>query len=227
MNVQDNTVTSWRRGYTAPVADDMAECGGPASERIWAARHGELTIEERREVVDHVALCPQCAESWRLAGELGVDAPVADVLHGEQRVAQVLPFRRRGWAAGVRWVAAAAALVLAVGYSYQSWREGPGAHVRGEDGAALSSLIEEGQPLPRGAFELRWSAVEGATYTVEVTDEELDLIDRAEGLLEPRYQVAAPRLVDLEAGAKVFWQVEARRADGRAELSETFLVQVQ
>lgn len=227
MSLYEYDATVLRRAFSAPVESAVAECGGPASERIWAARHGELTIEERREVVDHVALCAQCAESWRLAGELGSPSEAeADEVEW-RRPAVVLPFRRRVWSEGLRW-AAAAVLVLAVGFSFENWRDQPKVLVRGEDEVAVESLVEEDKPLPRADFVLRWSAVEGATYRIEVTDEDLDPIDSAEKLTEPRYKVAAEKLAPLPAGARVFWQVEVQKNDGRKPATlKTFRVRVE
>jgi hypothetical protein len=42
----------------------------PAPEKIWAAVHMELPQAERRELVDHLASCPFCAEDWRIAWQL-------------------------------------------------------------------------------------------------------------------------------------------------------------
>lgn len=44
---------------------DMIGC--PPAEDVWDAFHGVLAPERRRQVVDHTATCPMCAEAWRLA----------------------------------------------------------------------------------------------------------------------------------------------------------------
>lgn len=223
MSLHEYDPTELRRAFTAPIEQDTAECGGPAAEQVWDARHGRLSIERCREIVDHVALCPQCAESWRLAGELGVPRHEEE----EMRPTAVLPFRQLGWGADLRWVAVAALLFLAVGFSVQSWRHQSKTLNRGEGESAVEALVEDGRSLPRNDFVLRWSEIEGATHKIEITDEKLNPIDGAENLTEPRYKVAAEKLANLPAGAGIFWQVESLRADGSRETSETFFVKIE
>src|SRR4029453_10866623 len=60
-------------GADAGVREDC-----PPAERIWAAISRELSAGERAAIVDHLAVCPTCAEAWRLAMALGqeqVSAP--------------------------------------------------------------------------------------------------------------------------------------------------------
>lgn len=44
---------------------DLVAC--PPAAVLWDAVHGALPAERRAELVDHVAVCPMCAEAWRLA----------------------------------------------------------------------------------------------------------------------------------------------------------------
>ncbi|MCA9488952.1 MAG: hypothetical protein KC621_03495 [Myxococcales bacterium] len=44
---------------------DMVAC--PPADAVWDAIHGAVTPEERQRIVDHIAVCPMCAEAWRLA----------------------------------------------------------------------------------------------------------------------------------------------------------------
>jgi hypothetical protein len=89
-------------GADAGVREDC-----PAAERIWAAVGRELPPGERAAIVDHLAVCPTCAEAWRLAMALDqerVSAPAKG------------PAARPTW-----WLAAAAVLILATGVVV--WRQ--------------------------------------------------------------------------------------------------------
>lgn len=44
------------------------EC--PAPSRFWDAQRGDVSAADARQLMDHVASCPSCAEAWRLAREL-------------------------------------------------------------------------------------------------------------------------------------------------------------
>jgi Putative zinc-finger len=98
-------------GANAGVREDC-----PPAERIWAAIGRELSAGERAAIVDHLAVCPTCAEAWRLAMALG-----------QERVSA--PSRRLA-ARPTWWLAAAAALILATGVvlwrQVQSGNVGPG-----------------------------------------------------------------------------------------------------
>jgi hypothetical protein len=49
----------------APVGLESAAC--PPPEEVWDALHGSSSPARRAAIVDHVARCGRCAESWRLA----------------------------------------------------------------------------------------------------------------------------------------------------------------
>ena len=53
------------------------------------------------------------------------------------------------------------------------------------------------------------------------------MLHRAEGLTESTYVVPETALESLEAGARVFWVVEANLPDGRRSTSRTFVVTVE
>ena len=49
--------------FTSAVPSDSC----PAAERLLDAASGDTTPTQRKDVVDHLAACPVCAELWRLA----------------------------------------------------------------------------------------------------------------------------------------------------------------
>ena len=47
----------------------------PTPERLYEAFHRLIPMEERLDIIDHIASCPMCADAWRLAGRTDAPAP--------------------------------------------------------------------------------------------------------------------------------------------------------
>lgn len=202
------------------TAADAAGC--PAADRLWAAANRELGPAETRDVVDHVAVCPACAEAWRLARHLGQDA--AATAMAPAGAPRFRPARNaRPWALA----AVAAALVAVLGIGFQQLRTPAPAELRGGDGAALRPRVADGAALPRDRFELAWEPVAGAVeYDLRVTTAELAPVASRRGLEEPRYRVPPERLAALADGSRLYWQVEAALEDGGREVSPAWEVTI-
>lgn len=202
--------------------------GCPEPGRIYDAAWGELPPGEMREVVEHLALCPDCAEAWRLAvaieEEAAAGAGEADFRPAPPRPSYLQPLR----------VAATVALaVVAVGVVWTVLRapeEEPVYRAAGEP--EIRSLVPADQALPREEAVLRWSPVPeddpaGTTYDLLVSTAELVSVAEADGLEEARYRLAPEALKDLPAGANLLWRVEAHLADGRTVRSPTFTTAIE
>jgi hypothetical protein len=187
--------------------------------RVWRAVAGELGPEERREVIDKVALEPGYAEAWRLATELfeasggarATPAP-ADALPG--------PRGNRLFRSPYLLAAAAAILVGFLGVILSRAIAPPEPVYRGGPVVPLTGVEEA---LPRDDFRLRWKSPEGARFDIRVTTEDLRILATASDLASADYVVPAERLQGLSPGAKVLWQVEAKLADGSVAQSGTFI----
>ncbi len=220
-------------GRTAPRPGDQSDTPCPAPERIWEALHGALGPEELREIVDHVALCPACAQEWRLAA-----AFQAELSAGEEasEAAEADTASAGGPRPQLRsWLAAAAVAVLALGAGGIWWSTQSGAP--GTQGApvyrqgteqTIDSLLPEGKPLSRSEPVLRWTpGPEGSTYDVLVSTENLATVADGSGLTEPRYRIPADALNDLPAGTQILWQVEETTPDGKRTASPTFVTRLE
>lgn len=210
---------AWRElAERTPPGEDC-----PPPERIWDAARGALAPDTTRELVEHVATCPACAEAWRLARELGARVPT----EAPSRPAG----RARRWAGG--WIAAAATLALAMTFGWRyldrgdvEWPEGD--IVERGPPTQIEPRVPDGSALPRRNFLLAWEpGPEGATYKVLVTRSDLTVVDRASGLEEPRYRVPEQALTGVAANTELLWRVEMTLPSGRRVASPAFRVHVR
>lgn len=214
------------RTGTAPGGPEAC----PAPERIYDAARGALPPGEVREVVEHLAVCPECAEAWRLAAALEEEARAAGATE-----ASFPGTARRPWYLQPLKAAATVALglvaVAVVWTVVQAPEEAP--VWRGDGELEIRSLLPEGEALPRGEAVLRWTPVpeedsEGTTYDLRVTTEDVFTpVAEADGLEEARFTIPAEALEGLTPGAELLWRVEARLEDGRSVASPTFTTPVQ
>jgi hypothetical protein len=221
MNQDAQELTRLRAAFTAPAGPAPAPEDCPAPDSIWSAVRGELPPQEMRQVVEHTASCAACAEDWRLAAEVNrQEAEQATV----QTPGKVITGRFGQWRAWGTAVAVAAALLIAVGL-FRSGQMGPQEPTyRDVQHTGISSLLKEGETLPRQDAVLRWSPVPGAvSYDVQVSTEDLQTIASAQGQTGTAFRIPVNNLANLRSGTRLLWQVEAVRADGTREPSATFI----
>lgn len=191
------------------------DAGAPADAgRIFDAVHGELSAVEREAIVDATVDDADAAEAWRLAMDLG-PAPAA----------VVAPARGVPW----KWLGIAAVLTLAVGVGWQvgSRRTDEAPIYRSVDGRTIASLLPAGGTLPRQTPVLRWTAIDGARYTVRVLAADLEPLDEATGLTIAEYTLPPEVVSRVPAGSAVLWQVEADVPGETTVVSPTFSTRLQ
>lgn len=196
------------------------EC--PEPDRLWAAATAESPVEERHEIIAHMASCASCAAAFRLARGLSEEKA--------GHAGQVVPssrFLRKPW---LRWAvplaAVAAALILAV-LVPGMWWSGPVPYRGGETQEILSE-ISETAVLPRQQADLRWSAgPPGSRYEVRVLTREGRELAVESDLTAPRYRIPEAALGGVAAGTVVYWQVKAFPPDGASVVSKTFSVRLE
>ena len=190
----------------------------PTADQIWQAVRLELPQARRGEIIDHIADCPACAESWQLARELGARLP-ADAAPSSS-ASSVL--NRRSY------LAAAAVLTLLVG-GIAYWIRPPVAPIaRDPDAGVLELQIPSGSAFPKDDFLLRWTAApSGSRYDIVVTTADLAILAQARGLEVPEYRVPAERLQPLAPGTRLLVRVVANTPDGQTLSSRTFDVTVR
>lgn len=218
--------------YRARLRDSFAALDGlpaegidcPVTQRLLDSVDEKLAPEQNREVVRHLAECGSCSAAWGLARELTLESEAGE---GEGRSSLSAGARRR-------WLpsAAAAVVILAlglVGYQLVLRDQVPTAPVyRLDEESWLVSELPAGQALSRKDCVLRWAAgLEGTTYDLQVTDEDLEILAEAWRLSVPEYRIEPEALAGLPPGSSVLWRVTAHLPDGRQASSRTFVTPLE
>jgi hypothetical protein len=221
MKREEGELARLRKAFGSLSQPAPAPAACPPPEKLWEAARGELPPAQIREIVEHMAACPSCAEDWRLAVALQRPETASNVIHAAERF--TFGQRLRNWG-----LAAAAVLALAVVGVQWARQVDPQAGYRGKEDT-IQSLVEDGQGLPRQQFLLRWSPPEtqGATYHVEVSTEDLKVIASDDNLHQPRFLVPAYALAGLPPGAHLLWKVDAELPEGGHVTSNTFVTTVR
>ena len=198
--------------------------GCPSSGEIWDTVSAEHQHPRFSSILDHIAACPACASTWRLARDLGARAVTADATGA---LAATKAAGWRWW--GVRGAVAAAAVVMLV-LAAELFRQAPSEPVlRAPQAPIVRSLLDDKTALPRNDAVLRWSTVgdEATRYSVRVLDQDLRPLASARHLDLPEYLIPAEALAGLPSGEMVLWQVDAILPDGSRQSSDTFLFRIQ
>jgi hypothetical protein len=215
-----------REAFQARTGGPPPGTACPEPGRLYDAARGALPPQETRELVEHLALCPECAEAWRLAAAFEEE--------GRSGAAPAPAASRSPWYLRPLAVAAAfAAAVLAVGlwWSVVTVPEEAPVYRAGRE-LEIRSMLPEGEPLARDAAVLLWrlgddGAPEGTTYDLLVSGEDFQPLAEADELEEPSYRLPPEALEGLQSGAEILWRVEAHLPDGRTARSPTFTTRIE
>lgn len=205
----DRLRAAWQAPAVGPPPPDH-----PDPEKIWDAAAGRLAPEVTARLVDHLALCADCAEEWRLA--LALEREKLDDTVGSGTVVP-LPLRpaRSSWW-DPRW-AAAALLVGALGFAVFLPKSPPADDpgYRGTGAMQIESLVRDNAPVTRKGFKLAWKPVPRAvSYDLSIRTSGLDSVLQVTGLTATEYEVPAEKLTKLRPASHLVWQVEAVFSDG-------------
>lgn len=206
-----------RQAFAALSRDAVPAEDCPPAERLWDAARGlaEPGAGGVRELIEHLATCGACAETWRLAREL---EPAASA-------AEVRPASPPWWRQSVWTVAAAALVVLVLGLSWRQPADRPADTVRGAAPEQILRIPADGGRLSRRDPVLRWQASENATYDLLVMTEDMDeTLVEVYDLEFAEYRIPAEKLRRVRVGAVLYWYVEVKTPQGSSELPTSSLV---
>lgn len=224
MKTDMGQIETLQQAFTSmPAGERCEDCPDPG--RLWAAVRLELPAEERRRIVQHLAVCTACAEDWRVTWKLsqeqqGTEAPSnGELIPGPwTRIQEAWP-----------QVAAAALVVLAVGTGGFVFHKAPESSFRGhseQTAQQAEGVTPDGAVLPRDEFVLRWPATEGAQYKLVVMTEDGETLEEGRELQEAEFHVPPEVLQDCPSGSTILWQVEVADPVKGTELSPTFTASV-
>jgi hypothetical protein len=198
------------REETARRVGPGGEC--PKAEVFLQAALGKMATGERDRMTDHLIICSDCAEEYRLiASTMAQPKPVATMPDAQQAPSPCPRFPV------LRVAAIAASIVILVGASFLVWRAARPAYPPPEDPRGAGSLVLEVEPKDRTALaeiprRLSWSPVEPAeSYQVILYDFESTPIWESAEVKET--SIAIPQAVrqTLGHGKPIFWRVIARQ----------------
>lgn len=204
-------VARMRRAFASAPGEGR---GAVDSERIFDALHGDMTVEDRRVMVDELLSDADAAESWRLALDL---APAPEA---KPRVLSA----RGAW---MSMAAVAAVLLMVAGSQLTRPRQAVDIPTyRGLNGASIAPVPPSDATIRRVSPTLRWTAAAGGRYRVRVLTADLEMIAVSEELTLTEYTLQ-PSVVDrMPEGIEVLWQVTVRLPDGTVVESPTFRARV-
>jgi len=188
---------------------------------------GGLSVEQRREIVRHTAVCAACAEDWRITRDFLNEQKKAEDENLENPCSPI-PGHPSWFGENLYKVAAAALVVLAAGVGGWFFHQTPDSNFRGEQRELqqVQSGNLDGATLPRDNFVLQWVPTPGATYTVFVMNQLGDKLKTERGLENAQFRVSPETLQELASGDQVFWQVEVLDPQEGSHLLGTFTTYV-
>jgi len=208
-------VARLREALASLAAKDGKDGSSADAGRIFDALHGNLSVDERRAIVDELVHDPEAAEAWGLARELAPESAAASVTG-----------RTETW----KWISMAAALLLAVGLGWRLFSPGKPAEppvYRSGEQRTIASALPQGAPLSRSQPVLRWTPVEGARYQVRVLTPELQVLVETGELTTPEYTLSPDVLQRIPPGGVFLSQVEGRIPGSAVVTSPTFSVRLE
>ena len=202
----------------------------PTDEDLAAFLDASLSARERARVVEHLARCESCYEVFagaaRVLGELGEEVPAG----GAGKVLRFLRHLPRGIRRRGRWLAAAAALAVAIGTAYHARVASPPPMTVAElvapfaSAPRIESYVHEARALRGHEEEREEDTVPPAVPSFLVGVSELDLaLSVAAGDVERSSRLvfrigSLLRRVDLMEGEAEEYQAESARLTSRAAL---------
>lgn len=216
----------------APGESPRSDC--PPPEDIWAGVRSDLPPDRLSPLLRHLASCPVCTESWRLAQH--IYSPEDEEKSAQESGAQAGrasdpqdEASQGGSLDWLRWAGVAALLVITVGVGY-FWvpltSQVPDAGVRS---APETSLDLHTTTCPPHNCRLQWRHLPSAEYDVRLTTSApaFETLYESKGLQEANLDIPPERLQGLQPGATLQVRIAAIRQGQGQIASQTFTILLQ
>lgn len=208
------------REETARRGSPGGEC--PKAELLLQAALGKMAAAERDRMTDHLIICSDCADEYRLIASTTAQPKPVATIPAAQPASSPRPrfpvFRVAAMAAGI---------AILVGASFLVWRAARSAYPPPEDPRGTGSLVLEVKPQDRATLaeipqRLAWSPVEPAeSYQVILYDFESTPIWESAEVKETSIVIPQSVRQALRRGKPIYWRVIARQGVERRR-SELF-----
>lgn len=217
----------------------------PLPERIWDAVRLQVSLDDRLEIIDHLAECPTCSEAWSLAAELEIaheqldqpnvtaPAPASVVLAAWPAY---IPASARSLSASygrnALLIGTAAVLFVALGIGLLLRRPDAQLPRDAQPPRELTELLQrldqQVADLSQSDFRLRWTpGPAGARYDVTVLTPDMDVVAEVRNLDVAEYQVPPERLAAVTEGTTLLWRIIAHTPEGSPVSSGQFAVRLR
>jgi hypothetical protein len=193
------------------------EC--PSADAFVNAASGEVNVEERTRLVDHLVSCSDCAQEYQLIFESATNLERDRAV--DRPVSSARVRTRAGWA-GVLWiprwrVIATLTLLLLIGGSLVVWRAGGPAQRLPESVRGARPVLIDVQPpdhavLDAAPRQLAWSPVESAdSYRVALFDYLSTPLWESDPTTVPSVAVPDSVRQKLDRGRSAYWRISVRK----------------
>ena len=216
-SLEDRTLQqAFQSGHSkSPESKDCLE-----PENIWDAVAGKFPKETTLDMIHHTAVCPTCAENWRLARQVQHNMEE----NPEPVAVRNQPFRLLPWS-----LAAAAMLVLGLWATFSDTGaplDGAGSGtVRAGKQITITAGIAKGMHLNRDTCLLQWTISDDyqvSEYRLRVTTSDPFDVVTDVVVQQPQYQIPAKNLERLASKTPLLWRVTATIPEIGQIHSETF-----
>lgn len=210
MKLNDRQLQDAYRSSTSRAKTGRADC--PSAETLTELRQDTLPDSERTSLLQHLSICSDCLEEYRLGESLETVVSSGKTTAGT-------------WTQ--HWRLAASITVLAITLSFfwmlhQSNRidYDPSRMERGREQNDWKIIPPDGGKVPPGAVQLRWSSVPKATgYRVSLYDTDSTQLWTSRVVSTPVVEI--PQSVSLESGKHYYWRITIFQGDYQ-ELSRLY-----
>jgi hypothetical protein len=213
----------YRNGLSPKSDALLTPC--PSAERLVRCLRSEMPDRERKAIIRHTALCPECLPRVRTflnvmkSEEQFINDVQVVVRNGERRGTEKKTVF--GTRMTLRYAAALAVILACVISLYHlAFKNRQELAIRGGGGKSIQLLAPSGLRISVDELNFRWTGIRNAiSYRLELYDKALSLIWRSDPLSSRDVRPPADVVRSLKKRESYFILIKAALADGRESSS--------